>query len=226
MSERIFIITGIVVTIYLLVVIYGIFLKGRERFRLRRIKKQPIALSYIENQSTAEKERTRDSLFGFLFSDIVLYGSNFVLAVAVLSSNSLAWDTAVVNKNANIEFELRTRPYVIIDNVEGKTDFGTKKSDFRIFIKNTGNMPAQVTRQTMDCVAEVRSPSIVKDDIIGSNQSFVYAIQFKKIEEATCVLHLKYRSALESFSYTEYETQQKFIYKFGEPLHSGGGFMK
>mgnify|MGYP001570859591 CR=1 FL=1 len=229
MAKIVFILTGIVwiiLVLYVGVVAYAVFIKVREWLRIQKIRKKAVATPHINGDVAAEKESTRNSLLGYLPSDIVLYGSNFIAAMAVLSSSALAWDTARINKIAHTEFQLRTRPYVIINNVEGNTDTTVKKSDFRVFIKNTGTMPAKITKQSMICGDDDRSSAADKNDVIGNNQSYIYEFQIIGIDAANCVLNIKYRSALESFSFVEYETQQAFKYVLGEKLHSGGGFMK
>lgn len=229
MFGGILVIVGVLVALtYLAVVLFALTLQIREWGNLRSIREQPIALGFISRQVEAEKERTRQSLFGFSFSDIVLLGSSFVLASAVLASNWLALQTMKVNESAYIEFELRTRPYLIVDNLEGNTDLTSTKSEFRLFLKNTGSMPAKIISQLMDCPSGSTSQSyaIPKSDIIGANQSIVYPFSIQGVKEVTCTLDIKYRSAIEITPSKDYETQQKILYKFGSQASMGGGFMK
>lgn len=166
------------------------------------------------------------TILGFSFSDLILYGSSFVLAIAVLSSNWLALQTIKVNENSYIEFQLKTRPYLTVENLEGNTDLTTTKSEFRLFIKNTGNMPARIISQLMDCPSGSTQSPVLKNDIVGANQSIVYPFSFQGIKELTCTFDIKYRSAIEVLPQSDYETQQKLFYKLGSQMSSGGGFMK
>lgn len=229
MFGNILAIVGVLVAlVYLVLVTLGLVLKFKESRALRKIKERPIALEKISLLIEAEKEKTRQMLLGFSFSEIVHFGSSFVLAVAVLASNWLALQTMKVNKNAYLEFELKTRPYVIVDNLEGNTDLTSMKSEFRLFLKNTGNMPAKIISQLMDCPTGSTLPSsaMLKSDIIGTNQSIVYPFSIQGVKEVTCTLDVKYRSALEVTPSKDYETQQKILYQFGSQASMGGGFMK
>ena len=224
------IIVVLVTLAYFAIVLYALTLQFRESKNVRAVKKQPIALEFSLRQIEAEKEKTRQAFFGFSLSDVVLYGSNFVVAVAVLSSGWLALQTIKVNKNTYLEFELKTRPYVIVDNLDGNTDLTTTKSEFRLFLKNTGSMPAKIISQLMDCPSGSTPPSfaIPKNDIIGANQSIVYPFSIQGVKEVTCTLDIKYRSAIEVEGITQkdYETQQRILYKFGSQASMAGGFMK
>lgn len=203
------------VVIYAVIVIYAAYCKFRG-----------VSLSYVEGEIREEKGQAIVSFFGFTLSDIILNGANFILAIAVLLSILTTWDTAKINQNSNTDFELRIRPYLIIDNVEGNTDLITKESRYRVFIKNTGTMPAKIISQTMDCLEASASSAVLKNDIVGATQSIVYPFEIKNGDKILCVLDIKYRSALEGFSVKEYQTQQTFLHEFGKQISSGGGLMK
>ena len=149
--------------------------------------------------------------------------TNRILAIVAVSSMIFSW---LATQRAGIEFELRTRPYLTIENVEGNTDLVSKKSDYRIFIKNSGNLPARILYQAMDCPSKEPPTFVSKNDVIGINQSIVKSISLQGGEDMVCSLTIKYNAAIAGFPEKTYETQQNFLYKFGEQMGSGGGYMK
>jgi hypothetical protein len=185
---------------YLLLVLYGGYLKFIEWRKIRSLRKHAsgngVTTGVLSNRISAEKEKTRDKLFGLLYSDVVLYGSNAILAMAAITSfsqvqsQSLAAaiqhrDTIIqyekLQKDSDEQFKKLNRPYISIQDL--KVDAGTLtptsipgiSTDQPGFltsavIENYGKLPAYFDISIRGWVGNVK-PFQATTGYIMSNQS-------------------------------------------------------
>ncbi len=184
--------------------------------------KEEESIAYEDEKDAHRREMSNSIYTNRILAIVAVLG----LFLSIVVFYFTAHEADETNKRADAEFQFRTRPYLIIDNIEGNTNLDTTKSDFKVFIKNSGNIPARIISQAMDCPSSSIPLFVPKGDIVGANQSIVYQFTLQGMKEISCNLDIRYGSAIEGFSEKEYETQQKFLYKFGEQMHSGGGFMR
>ena len=125
-----------------ILLLYGSILKIREWKDIKKIRDQTISKNLTAGQIESRKDKTRKKLFGLLFSDILLYGTNFILALAAIA-------TLASSSSANLA---QLRPYLGIEYIKVEEKNEILNAETRIV--NVGSVPANnlsiLVRQFID----------------------------------------------------------------------------
>ena len=160
----------------------------------------------------------------------------YTMFIAILALCLTLFFSLRTESRLNQEFELKIRPYLFIDNIDGTTDMVSTVSDYKITIKNSGGIPAILKKETIICngtlidgssysttTVEGRTQS---DDFIAVNAVIISHLHIKKTNQTTCTIILDYVSAPNSLSQKKYQTQQVLLYRLGREISSLGGVIE
>ncbi len=144
-------------------------------------------------------------------------------AITIIVSSSISLYALRIsqdgNNRANQEFQLRIRPYIIVDSID--TNFNTinKSTEYTLHIKNAGILPAKLIEKSASCINEEqirgRKDFTGKSTVIGSDQIILDYLTIS-VEKAECEYMIKYKIAVDGFSVINYETSYTILHEFGQ----------
>ncbi len=154
----------------------------------------------------------------------------------VLAMSSIVFAIRADNRSGD-EFDLRMRPYIIIDNIKSEhteIDNDKGKTRYGISIKNIGITPAKITHlgyflerkdSLLDSIEHDKSN--LEGQVIGKDQIFwVYTtVEMLKNKSANIKFIIKYIAVLDGLDNEEHETEVIFTHKYQEELKYSSGDM-
>jgi len=123
-------------------------------------------------------------------------------------------------ERANKEFQLRMRPYLVVDSIDADFNEDNKSAKYTMHIKNVGTLPAKIVEKSVFCVdvngQQTPAGKIVPDKtaVIGSNQTILDHLSIS-VEKAKCQYVFKYKNAINEFSNMNYKTLYTISFVFG-----------
>jgi hypothetical protein len=118
------------------------------------------------------------------------------------------------NHRANIEFDLKMRPYIVLEAVGFDTNYTTSTSTaYVITFRNVGSLPAQIISNDLNCNNQsMRIPensSNQRSVVLGNNSPMSEVLILNNSEEKFCDYLMIYKMATNDSKLT-YKTHYKF----------------
>ena len=119
----------------------------------------------------------------------------------------------VQNNRENIDFQLRNRPYLVINKTESSNIVYGKSADFGLHLKNIGILPARVVNVAAHCPPDADFPPREEKIIIGNGEEMIFNFSIpSELGSARCRFSVNYVMPMDSSTKDIFNTE--YIFKF------------